>query len=101
MHLSKQDNENLQSKVEEALSTKTVDPQLTVKVDGLSGTIFSQKRSNAKNRSTQKKPENVEESLVFSCNIVIAKKQYKYVTFESQEIRDQYLTSTIPVASFA
>lgn len=48
MHLSKQDNENLQSKVEEALSTKTVDPQLTVKVDGLSGTIFSQKRSNAK-----------------------------------------------------
>lgn len=101
MHLSKQDNKNLQAKVDQSISTKTVDPQLTVKIDGLKGITFSQKRSNAKNRCAQKKPDNVEESLVFSCDIVIAKKEYKYVTFESQTIRDTYLQSTIaaePVA---
>ncbi len=101
MLLSKQDNNNLQEEVDNLLSNKTVDPQLTVKVDGLKGITFSQKRSNAKNRATQKKPENVEQSLVFSCEIVISKKQYKYVTFESQDIRDIYLKSTINAEAVA
>jgi hypothetical protein len=95
MKLSKQDNKNLQEKVDAFLSNKKIHPQLTVKVDGLEGIILSQKRSNAKNRATQKKPENVEQSLVFSCDIIVNKKQYKYVTFQSQMIRDTYLKSTI------
>jgi hypothetical protein len=101
MRVSKTDQQCIQKKVDLSLLIKAVDPQRTVKINDMPGIIFSEKRSNAKNRSNQKKPDNIEQSLVFSCNIIIAQKEYKYVTFESQEIRDTYLKSTINAEVFA